>query len=121
MKQLASAILELSELVRYVAIYQDGKLTAESRAGLSDASSSESDKYEELFVNPAVLLLATQRGNVDCGGCQFVLIRYGNFFQLIRRFQSGHVSICISPEADPLSLAKQIFGLLDSRTTMTRT
>lgn len=110
---LASSLLKASEHVRYVAVYSGGKLTTVSRSGSPGASSSESDKYEELIVNPAVLALATQRGNIDCGGCEFVLIRYGNFFQLIRTINTGHVSICIAPEADPLALSVELFKLVD--------
>jgi hypothetical protein len=90
----------VSKDVRYVAIYRGGKLTTESRADLKNASGSESDKYEELFVNPTLLKLTTQRGNLDCGGLDYVVIRYGSFFQLVIPVADGHVSICIEPNAD---------------------
>ena len=111
MEGLASLLLKASQHVRYVAVYFDGKLTTVSRSDSPGASSSESDKYEELIVNPAVLTLVTQRGNIDCGGCEFVLIRYGKFFQLIRAINAGHVSICIAPEADPLALSVELLKL----------
>lgn len=38
------------------------------RPDLADASSSESDRYEELLVNPTLITLARQRGEIDCGG-----------------------------------------------------
>jgi hypothetical protein len=112
MDSLISRLLNASDSVRYAAIYHNGQLHTRSREGTAGASSSESDKYEELLVNPAILKLATQRGEIDCGGCRFVLIRYGNFFQLVRPWGTGHVSICIALEADPLALAPTLFALL---------
>ncbi len=61
-EELSDAILAVSEYVRYVAIYRDGQLQMRERPGLSNTSSSESDKYEELIVNPTLLKLITQRG-----------------------------------------------------------
>jgi hypothetical protein len=46
---------------------------------LLNASASVSDRYEELILNPAVLGLTRERGRIDCGGLEFVLVRYGNF------------------------------------------
>jgi hypothetical protein len=44
-------IFELFPDIRYVAIYRGGRLDRVEREGISDASSSESDRYEELLVN----------------------------------------------------------------------
>jgi hypothetical protein len=93
-------LFAVSKDIRYVAVYRDGQLSTDARADLKNASASESDKYEELFVNPTLLKLTTQRGNLDCGGLDYVLIRYGNFFQLVIPVSDGHYSICIEPHAD---------------------
>jgi hypothetical protein len=98
----------LAEAIRYVAVYVDGKLECAARKETEGASSSESDRYEELLVNPAILTLARQRGNIDCGGTEYVLIRYGNFFQFVLPLANGHVSVCIEPDAEPISLGAQI-------------
>ena len=90
----------LAQDIRYVAIYRDRTLTADARPDLKNASASESDKYEELFVNPTLLKLTTQRGNLDCGGLEYIVVRYGNFFQLVIPAINGHYSICIEPHAD---------------------
>ena len=82
--------------IRYVAIYQKGKLLSKESSGLELNSSGESDKYEELIVNPAILTLARQRGNIDCGGLRYVIIGYGNFYQLIKEIKNGHLSICLN-------------------------
>jgi len=65
----------VSDAVRYVALYRGGKLSSRQRLDISGASASESDRYEELFVNPT-LTLVRQRGNLDCGGARFVLVRF---------------------------------------------
>src|SRR5512142_1147310 len=64
------------------------------------ASAPESDKYEEILVNPTVLTLVRQRGNIDCGGVRYVVIRYGNFFQCVFSVAGGHVSVALEPGAD---------------------
>ena len=67
-------------------------------------SSSESDRYEELLVNPTLLKLAMQRGNIDCGGLEYLLVRYGSFFQFVLLVSWGHVSVCIEAGADPIQI-----------------
>ncbi len=101
-------ISKISDAIRYIDIYQNNQLTSWQRENISDSSSSDSDKYEELLVNPTILTIAAQRGNIDCGGLDFVLIKYGHFFQLIRTIKGGHISICIDATADPLALEKEI-------------
>lgn len=92
--------LALSPDVRYVAVYRDELLRYRERPGLAGASAGESDKYEELLVNPSVLTLVRQRGNIDCGGLRYVVIRYGNFFQCVFPVVGGHVSVALEPSAD---------------------
>ena len=94
--------------IRYVALYQQGHLTSRQRSALSGASASESDRYEELFINPTLLTLARQRGNLDCGGAKFVLVGYGNFYQLVMDIPGGHASVCFELSSNPLSYAVTI-------------
>jgi hypothetical protein len=100
--------MNFSGAIRYVAVYADGKLESAARTDTQDASTSESDRYEELLVNPGILTLARQRGNIDCGGTEYVLIRYGHFFQFVLPLSNGHVSVCIEPDAEPISLGAHI-------------
>lgn len=79
-----------------------------SRPDLVNPSSSESDLYEELLVNPALLNLAVNRGAIDCGGLQFLVVRYGSFFQLVQPVSGGHVSVAIEPSGNPLTIAAQV-------------
>ncbi len=107
---MIESIFNLSESIRYVAIYKNGELETRSKSSASGASSSESDRYEELLVNPTLLKLASQRGNIDCGGLDYLLVRYGNFFQYVLPVSWGHVSVCIEPMANPV----QIGGLVNT-------
>ena len=104
MEKLIEFIFSVSQGIRYVAVYTDGKLVSSSRPELLNPSSSESDKYEELIVNPTLLTLVTQRGNIDCGGAEFVLIRYGNFYEFVKPVKNGHISVGIQSDTDPLKI-----------------
>jgi len=117
MEWLIETILLLSENIRYVAIYNHDKLATSSRSGTTGASSSDSDKYEELIVNPTLLTLVTQRGNIDCGGAKFISVRYGNFHQIIMPMAKGHISICVEPHADPLNLIEPIVNIVSQAST----
>jgi hypothetical protein len=75
--------------VRYVPVYRYGELSLRQRSDLSLASAPESDRYEELLVNPTVLTLTRQRGEIDCGGFDYVVIRHGNFFQFVAPIEGG--------------------------------
>ena len=105
-------IFALSNVVRYVAILRDGLLETKVNEGTIGASGSESDRYEELLVNPTLLTLATARGNIDCGGLDYLIIRYGNFFQFVLPTSWGHVSVCIEKDADPVALGLKVKALL---------
>lgn len=107
-EQLQQQILEISPAVRYVAIYRDGELSSLSRSDTTGASAAESDQYEELLVNPTLLKLASQRGDIDCGGMNYIVIRYGNFFQFVLPMTWGHVSVCFEANANPITLGQQV-------------
>jgi len=104
MDSLAAALFRASDDIRYVALYRGGALRLAERAGLRDASGAESDRYEELLVNPTLLTLARQRGEIDCGGLEYLLVRYGHFFQLVHPVDGGHLSVAIEAGAEPLAL-----------------
>ena len=110
--QVIEKLLESYQFIRYVAIYTDNKLISKQRESISDNSSSESDKYEELIVNPALLTLARQRGNIDCGGLDFLIISYGNFNQVIKEIKHGHISICLDKKTDLSKSLKSLFSFL---------
>ena len=109
---MIESIFRLSDTIRYVAVYKNGQLESKSKSNTSDASSSESDHYEEVLVNPTLIKLASQRGNIDCGGLDYILVRYGNFFQFVLPESWGHISVCIEANADPIQIGAQVKSLV---------
>jgi len=108
MKTLAESLFRASAAIRYVAVYRGGRLEMHERAELRAPSSGESDRYEEILVNPTLLVLARQRGEIDCGGLEYLVIRYGSFFQIVHPVGGGHLSVAVEPEANPLALIEVI-------------
>ncbi|MET3578802.1 hypothetical protein ABID19_001827 [Mesorhizobium robiniae] len=106
-------IFEISPDIRYVATYRGDRLDRAEREGIADASSSESDRYEELLVNPALLTLVKQRGDIDCGGAEFIIVGYGKFLQLVIALPDGHVSIAFEKTANPLAFVGAIQAVFD--------
>lgn len=112
--QIINKLLNALPEVRYVAIYKDEKLEMKQKVQTSNNSSSETDRYEELLVNPVILTSARQRGNMDCGGLKYVIVAYGNFFQILKELEGGHISICIEKNSDLKTLPDQILFLFES-------
>ena len=108
MDDLIDRVFAIAPEIRYVAVYRDGRLRSSQRPGIAEASASESDKYEELIVNPTLLTLTRQRGDIDCGGLDFVLIRYGSFYEFVMPLPGGHLSVGIEPDTDPLPLVPRL-------------
>ena len=104
-------IFAVSRDIRYVALYQNGRLQSHQRPGLENASASESDRYEELFVNPTLIKCATQRGQLDCGGLRGLVVAYGNFLQLVMPVPSGHLSVCFENGSNPLAFIGRLAAL----------
>lgn len=107
-------LFQIDSAIRYVAVYLNGTLISRERQGLLNTSASESDKYEELIVNPTLLKLVQQRGNIDCGGMKYVLIRYGNFFELVQPANGGHVSIGIEAGGNLMETIREIQTCIES-------
>ena len=101
-------IFAVSPAIRYVAVGRGQDVELRERPDLADASSSESDRYEELLVNPTLLTLARQRGEIDCGGLDYLVVAYGNFFQLVLPVEGGHVSVAIERSQSPTELVDPI-------------
>jgi hypothetical protein len=117
MEHLIDALFDLSPQVRYVAIYRHGELSLRQRPDLSLASAPESDRYEELLVNPTVLTLTRRRGEIDCGELDYVVVRYGNFFQFVVPIAGGHASVAFEPNADPIGHAQEVLGTIERHIT----
>lgn len=108
MTPLIESIFKVAPEIRCVATYLDGILNSAERSDLAGASSSESDKYEELIVNPTLVTLIKQRGNIDCGGANWVIIRYGNFYEVVVPVASGHLSVGVELSGEPLAAAEKV-------------
>ena len=113
MEPLKEKIFAVSHKIRYVAIYANDTLISSERPGIENTSSSESDKYEELIVNPTLLKLVTQRGNIDCGGAEYVIIRYGSFYEFVMPIQNGHISVGIELNSDLMKIVAAIQSLAE--------
>ncbi|MEM9648820.1 MAG: hypothetical protein AAF969_10080 [Bacteroidota bacterium] len=109
---ITSLFYEFNE-IRYVALYVGEELVYKQRQDTSDSSSGETDRYEELLVNPTLLKLTGQRGNIDCGGLNYVIVGYGNFYQIVKSIPEGHISICIELTSDLNRLPFTIFDYLN--------
>jgi hypothetical protein len=101
--------------IRYAALYLNDELAFRQKVQTADSSSADTDKYEELLVNPVLLKAASQRGNIDCGGLDYLVVAYGNFFQLVSEVKGGHISICLDKKTDLTNLPDQIFSLLKTK------
>ena len=110
---LRQAIFDLGPHIRYVASGEGQRVETAQRDGIADASDASSDFFEELLVNPTLLTLARQRGNLDCGGLRHLIVAYGNFNQVVVPTPSGHVSVCVERDADAEVVARQVALLLE--------
>jgi hypothetical protein len=108
MLPLVSALFDLSPQVRYIALLNGKDLSLHQRPGISGASESETDRYEELLVNPTVLTLLRRRGELDCGGLDHLWIRYGNFWTGVFPFPGGHLNVGLEPDATPTDFVAAI-------------
>jgi len=108
---LADDLFALTPAIRYVAHAAGQQVELRSRPDLDNASTSESDRYEELLVNPTLLTLARQRGDIDCGGLRYLVVGYGNFSQLVVPLARGHLSVAFELGAHPADHVAAILGI----------
>ncbi len=114
---IADRLFARHRAVRYVAVLDGSQLTLRERAGLSDASAPESDRYEELLVNPTIRTLTRKRGDIDCGGLDYVVVRHGNLFQFVVPIEGGHASVAFEPDANPIGHAQEASRTIETHLT----
>jgi hypothetical protein len=107
---MAKDVLELDAKIRYVAVNRDGAI-AEMVQSLPSFNPPETDRMEELLVNPVALDLFTRRGNLDMGGVRFLIVRYGLQFQVILPCPGGHVSVGVEVDGDPVAIGERVAAL----------
>jgi hypothetical protein len=115
-EEIVQTVFRLGAHVRYVALGQGQAVSTAQREDLQAPSASSSDFYEELLVNPTLLTLTRQRGDLDCGGLRHLVIGYGNFNQVVVPLPdgTGHLSVCLERDADADAVAAQLREILAS-------
>ena len=111
---LRDAIFGLGPHIRYVAVGEGQDVSTSQRSDVAAPSDAGSDFFEELLVNPVLITLARQRGELDCGGLRHIVVAYGNFNQLVVPIPGGqrHVSVCVELGADVAQVATAVSGLV---------
>src|SRR5215471_2181899 len=106
MNDLHDDVFAISPDIRYVAAAHSQQIKMRSRPDLQNASSSNSDLYEELLVNP------TLRGNIDCGGLRYLIVGYGHFEMLVIPTSAGHVGVGFELGANPTDYLQTILSVM---------
>lgn len=108
-QRLSDRLFALEPKIRYVAVNQRGRIVEMQQSRSHPTyNSHETDRMEELIVNPVVLELTSRRGNIDMDGIRYVVIRYGTQYQLIMPYQEGHLSIGVELEDNPNEIAGKV-------------
>src|SRR5574337_898841 len=107
--KLGSQLFELDPHIRYVAVNQGGRIVEMAQnPRWPSHNPTETDRMEELLVNPVILELARRRGQLDLDGICFVAIRYGPQYQLLFPYGEGHLSIGVELGADVAKVAGKV-------------
>jgi len=108
-EEISARLFDLDPNIRYVAINQRGLIVEmKQNPNRPSLNPTETDRMEELIVNPTILELTKRRGNLDMNGMRYVVIRYGTMYQLIFPFKDGHLSIGIELNANPTEVAQTV-------------
>jgi hypothetical protein len=43
----------------------------------------------------------------------YVVVRYGNFFQFVVPIEGGHASVAFEPDADPIGHAQEVLDTIE--------
>jgi hypothetical protein len=112
-EKLSARLFRLEPKIRYVAVNQKGRILEMEQSGSHPSyNAPETDRMEELIVNPTVLEITSRRGNIDMDGIRYVVIRYGTQFQLIMPYREGHLSIGVELADDPVEIASKVAAAL---------
>jgi len=110
---MSGRLFELESNIRYVAVNQREQIVEmEQNPKRPSLNPTETDRMEELIVNPAILELAKRRGNIDMQGVRYLIIRYGTMYQLVFPYREGHLSIGIELDANPTQIAQSVAAFL---------
>lgn len=113
MAKVSEILFPLDPSIRYVAVNRGGRIVEmQQNARFPVVSPAETDRLEEIIVNPTILDIARRRGEMDLGGVQFVIIRYDSIYGLLLPYREGHVSVGIEPGADIQAIAEKCIDAL---------
>ena len=114
-EKISARLFDLDPNIRYVAINQMGLIVEmEQNPKRPSLNPTETDRMEELIVNPIILELTKRRGNLDMNGMRYVVIRYGTMVELIFPFRDGPLSVGVELNANPTEVAESISKCLRS-------
>lgn len=104
----AEEVFALDSSVRYVATNQGGEIELTQNPKWPSHNPGDTDRMEELIVNPVVIELARRRGDLDLEGVRYVAIRYGLQWQLLFPYADGHLSVGVEHAADLEGVAAKV-------------
>ncbi len=110
--KISPGIFELDPGIRYVAANQGGEIV-EMEQRLPSFNPDDTDRMEELLVNPTVLNITKRRGDLDLYGVSFIVIQYGLQYQAIFNYRDGHVSVGIESDSDAIGIVRKVLHHLD--------
>ena len=115
-EKLSPRLFQLAEGIRYVAVNLGGEIVEmEQHPAHPTFNPHDTDRMEELLVNPVVIDLTRRRGNLDLDGLRYVVIRYGLQYQLVLPYRDGHVSIGVERDADVIRVAERVAASLEEQ------
>jgi hypothetical protein len=103
----------ITDSIRYVAVGRGQDIAMQQKGGLGVASGELSNRFEELLVNPTLLTLTTQRGDLDCGGLRHLIIGYGYFNAYVVPIPGGHVCVSFEVDSNPVASSDAIRQAID--------
>ena len=109
MGAMAERLFALDPNIRYVAVNRDGRIEEMvQNPKWPTFNPADTDRMEELLVNPTVLDLARRRGDLDLRGIRFIVIRYGVQYQVLFPLPGGHLSVGVQAGAEVIATAAKI-------------
>jgi hypothetical protein len=118
--RIAPELFALDPHIRYVAVNRGGAIVEmEQAASWPTANSPETDRMEELIVNPVVLEAVRRRGNLDLDGVRHVTIRYGALYTVVFPIENGHVSVGVDVSGDVERIAEKVVRALPAASSST--
>lgn len=108
-RPLSAELFALDRNIRYVAVNQNGRIVEmEQSPRWPSHNSHDTDRLEELIVNPAVLDLTRRRGQLDLDGIRYVVVRYGMQYQVLFPYRDGHLSVGVESQSNVTEVARKV-------------